>query len=138
MSQSRGKLQRQEAASIAINGKRLDTVEMCLPPYENVISHRLYPAHRVKMAPYGGGLRMQMPAPLALELYRTGVIPQGESQRFSLSIDGREEGVFQVIDFRHDNSDGREMVQMTLARVRGFELGADSVTDDSSQTRFRT
>jgi hypothetical protein len=110
MSRSRGKLQRQVvAAPIAINGRRLDPVEMFLPsPDKTAISHQLYPSHRVKITLYGGGLRMRMPAPLALELYRTGVILQGESQRFSLSIDGREEGVFQVIDFRYDDSEGEK------------------------------
>ncbi|KXA96309.1 hypothetical protein AKJ38_03525 [candidate division MSBL1 archaeon SCGC-AAA259I14] len=89
---------------------------------ESTISYLKYPEHRITAEIREGVLNVKLPVMLALELYRSGVLPQDEEERFSVDLDGEREGFFQVSALRYPlGSDSGEII-LTLK-------GADHVTD---------
>lgn len=91
--------------SIAINGQKLHEVRMLLFPHTpGTVSYLTYPKSRIRFEAVEGGLILRVPALLALELYRKGILPQNEETAFTLHMGGRKEGSFRVADFRYPNS----------------------------------
>ena len=105
---------------IALNNQYLHEVEMLLTPYgNNTVSYLKYPPHRIKYEIEGDNLILKLPVSLALELYRTAILPQNSEVGVPIKIDNKEVGKFQVIDFRYANSVVRERdeVSITLQQV---------------------
>jgi hypothetical protein len=92
---------------ISINGKKLHELMLPLVQYQNcssVVSMQ-YPKHRIYFEQTDGGvLRLSLPSNLALELYRTGIIPQDKSCSFPVIISGRSVGKYKVVEFLYPNS----------------------------------
>lgn len=106
--------------SVSINDQNLDEVQMLLVPYNNgTISYLKYPKHRVEFELDADNLHLKMPAFLALELYRTGILPQNAAESVSVKVSGKKIGQFKVVDFRYPNSLSRdwELVRITFQRV---------------------
>jgi hypothetical protein len=92
---------------IAINGTMLHEVRMLMEPYQKgTVSSLGYPKSRIRFATEGQEIRLRFPAMLALELYRSGTLPQNASEEFSVSISGKKVGNYRVIDFRYPSASG--------------------------------
>jgi hypothetical protein len=108
------------ASIIAINGTRLDQVRMPLEPYgSGAVSFLSYPANQIQVSQNGKTLSLVVPAYLALELYRTGLLPQDVDTPVSVQVDGQREKEFLVTDVRypHSNAGPFGSVRFTLTRV---------------------
>jgi hypothetical protein len=104
---------------IAINGTMLHEVRMLMEPYQKgTVSSLVYPKSRIRFTREGQEIRLWFPAMLALELYRSGTLPQNAKEEFSVSISGKKVGNYRVIDFRYPGASGsRDDILMVLARV---------------------
>ena len=107
---------------IAISGKMLHEVRMLMAPYQQgTISYLSYPKSRINFKVDGPKIQLSFPAMLAIELYRTGILPQNANDIFSVSISGKKLGNYRVLDFRypglHDRSG--DDVAMVLSSVAG-------------------
>jgi hypothetical protein len=79
------------ASIVAINGIRLDQVRMPLEPHDSrTVSFLSYPANQIHISQTGKTLSLVLPAYLALELYRTGLLPQDPDTAVSVQIDENE------------------------------------------------
>jgi hypothetical protein len=92
---------------ICINGKKLHELMLPLVQYQNcnsVVSMQ-YPKHRIIFEQADGGvLKLSLPSNLALELYRTGLIPQDKNCIFPVMISGKSIGNYKVVEFLYPNS----------------------------------
>ena len=105
-------------AEIAINGRKLHTVEMKLCKYaKGTSSYLLYPEYRVKTEIEEDKTIVKLPAFLSLELYRSVVIPQNEGKAFPVMLDGKDIGSFRVIDLEYPQDLGDELITISLKRV---------------------
>lgn len=105
---------------IAINGTMLHEVRMLMEPYQTgTVSSLGYPKSRIRFATEGQEIRLWFPAMLALELYRSGTLPQDAKEEFSVSISGKKVGNYRVVDFRYPGASGihRDDILMVLAKV---------------------
>lgn len=105
---------------IAINGMMLHEVRMLMEPYQKgSVSSLMYPKTRIRFTAEGQEIRLWFPAMLALELYRSGTLPQDVNEEFSVSISGKKVGNYRVIDFRYPGANGShsENILMVLAKV---------------------
>ncbi|MGZ8968631.1 MAG: hypothetical protein ACXW2W_05470 [Telluria sp.] len=85
----------------ALNGTMLHEVRMLMEPYQKgTVSSLVYPISRIRFTTEGQEIRLWFPAMLALELYRSGILPQDASEEFSVSAGGKKVGNYRVIDFR--------------------------------------
>lgn len=92
---------------IAINGMMLHEVRMLMEPYQKgTVSSLGYPKSRIRFAVEGGEIRLSFPAMLALELYRSGILPQNSKEEFSVAISGKKVGNYRVIDVRYPGASG--------------------------------
>ncbi len=109
-----------ESKTIAINGTRLDQVPMPMEPYgDGVELSFYYPKNQVRFARDDRGLHLVMPTFLAVELYRTGVLPQDVSIPVTIAIGGRPVGKHLISDVRYPNTISKaHEVNFTLTRVR--------------------
>ena len=91
---------------ISINGKKLHEIRMPVVPYENCNSMVLqsYPKQRIKFELHDELLKLTVPALLALEMYRVGVLPQDESLDFPVSVSGKSIGNYKVVKFLYPNA----------------------------------
>ena len=108
------------ASLITINGARLDQVRMLLEPYGNgTVSFLSYPVGQIHITRSGNALSLVIPAFLALELYRIGILPQDTDIPVSIQIDGQREKEFLVSDVLYPNSNSGvfDRVKITLIRV---------------------
>jgi hypothetical protein len=106
--------------SISINNRKLHEVEMLLLPYDQrTVSYLKYPKHRIQFEIEGDKLFLNIPVSLALELYRTAILPQNSDAGVSVKVSGKRVGEFRVVDFRYANSlsKDRNMVSITFQRV---------------------
>ncbi|KXA99305.1 hypothetical protein AKJ40_03465 [candidate division MSBL1 archaeon SCGC-AAA259M10] len=108
---------------VAINDRKLHEVEIQEREYsERAISYVKYPEHRITAEIRESVLNVKLPVMLALELYRSGVLPPDEEERFSVDLDGERKVFFQVSALRYPlGSDSGEII-LTLK-------SADHVTD---------
>lgn len=105
---------------IAINGTMLHEVRMLMEPYQKgTVSSLGYPKSRIRFTTEGQEIRLWFPAMLALELYRSGTLPQDAKEKFSVSISGKKVGNYRVIDFRYPGVRGghSDDILMVLAKV---------------------
>lgn len=106
--------------SIAINGIRLDEVRMLMGPSGNgSIVYLSYPMKEVRISQSNGKLSLLVPALLAVELYRSGILPQDVNTPVEVTIDNRSAGPFKVSEVRypHNYQGPFEMVSFTLTHV---------------------
>ena len=91
---------------ISINGKKLHEIRMPVVPYENCNSIVLqgYPKQRIKFELHDDQLKLTVPALLALEMYRIGILPQDESQDFPVSVSGKSIGNYKIVKFLYPNA----------------------------------
>lgn len=110
---------------IAINGKNLHEVKMRQQEYtKGTTSYISYPEHRIKAESKGDAIIVQLPAILALELYRSAIIPQNEEEAVTVILEGEHMGSFCVTDLRYSLHPGvDELVSITLKRVDGNTTG---------------
>jgi hypothetical protein len=88
--------------AIAINGTRLDEIRMPLALAGNgTVAFLSYPLSQIRVSREKGGLRLIVPANLAVELYRTGILPQNATLPVEVSIGGRSTGWYTVSDVRY-------------------------------------
>lgn len=104
---------------IAINDRNLHEVKMKEREYaKETISYLSYPEHRIKTEIHEDKIIVKLPPRLALELYRSAIIPQNEEEAFPVRLDGKDIGLFRVIDLRYPlSSDMDELITITLTRV---------------------
>lgn len=104
---------------IAINGTMLHEVRMLMEPYQTgTVSSLGYPKSRIRFTTEGQEIRLWFPAMLALELYRSGTLPQDAKEEFSVSVSGKKIGNYRVIDFRYPGASGsRDDILMVLEKV---------------------
>ena len=108
------------ASIVTLNGCRLDQVRLPLEPYDSrTVSFLSYPANQIHASQNGRTLRLVIPVYLALELYRTGLLPQDADTPVTVQVDGKREKEFLVTDVRYPHShDGPfGSVRFTLTRV---------------------
>jgi len=106
--------------AVAINGTRLDKMLMPMEPYGNgVLAYLSYPKSQIRLSDNGGGLTLVVPAYIAVELYRIGILPQDVNTSVKISIGGRSAGSYQVSDVRypHRSDSPFGQVTFTLSRV---------------------
>ena len=106
---------------ISINEHKLHEVAMPLEPYQRgVVSHLKYPKHRIHHELVGDKLRLSLPCFLALEMYRTGILPQDKERSVVIKISGRHVGEYKAIDVRYPNdmSYDSETIRIEFLRVR--------------------
>ncbi len=105
---------------ISINDHKLHDVQMPLTPYKKgMVSYLKYPKHRIKFEFTADNLHLEIPGFLALELYRTGILPQNAAESVTVKVSGKKVGQFKVVDFRYPNSQSRnrELVTLTFQKV---------------------
>jgi hypothetical protein len=103
--------------SISINKKKLQKIGMLTEPYSpGTISYLRYPKNRIKFNYNNDILVLFVPPMLAIELYRLGLIPQNENEKFSVEVSGKKIGTFKVIDFRYPKSTTDELVKITMQK----------------------
>jgi hypothetical protein len=104
--------------SVSLNDHRLHEVQMPLVPYSEYSSSYLrYPKHRIQCERKGDELVLKLPSFLALELYRQGILPQGNTEKITIEIGGKRIGKFVIVDFRYPN-DHSGMITITLQKIR--------------------
>jgi hypothetical protein len=125
--------------TIAINGTKLDEVRMPMkPPGNNTLAYLSYPMSQIRCSRDVCGLCLSVPAYLAVELYRIGILPQDENLPVEISIDGRAPGWYTVSDVRYpDRTDSPfGEVTFTLAHVRhgnaGIAAGASRLSEPAA------
>jgi hypothetical protein len=110
------------AHGIAINGKRLDQVQMPLEPYsDHVVTYLCYPKSQLRFSLTGDTLQLAVPPLLGMELYRSGVLPQDPQMPVTVAIGGRPAGRFVVNNVRYPGGCGSstsDHVLFTLERAR--------------------
>jgi len=110
---------------IAINGTMLHEVRMLMEPYQkSTISSLQYPKSRIHFTTEGQEIRLWFPAMLALELYRSGTVPQGTEGSISVSIGGKKLGNYRVSDFRYPGVSGsnRDDILMVLTKTEDVAI----------------
>jgi len=113
------------AERIAINGTKLDEVRMLMEPYNNgTISYITYPSSQFRLSDDDHRIRLAVPAYLAVELYRSGILPQDKNTPIEMSIGGCSVGWYIVSDMRYPHhSDGPfPQINFTFSRVRQSSL----------------
>lgn len=106
--------------TIAINGINLHDVKMPLVPYDKITCSFLsYPSSQIQCSQNANTLALGIPSLLALELYRTGILPQDADIPVSVKIGGKPAKKFLVTDVRYPNSRSGpfDHVQFTLTRI---------------------
>jgi hypothetical protein len=105
--------------SIAINGRKLHEVQMPLAPDPGGgVSRLSYPKQRVRFQREGDSAVLGVPPLLALELYRSGTLPQDGEASFPLDVGGRRAGTFRVAEVHYPHTSApREVVIFFLQRV---------------------
>jgi len=108
------------AQGIAINGINLHEVRLPAEPYnERSVVYLGYPKSQIRFSYSEDKLSLVVPAYLAVEIYRTGILPQEIAIAVGVKIGGRSAGWFVVSDVRYptqnDGPFGR--VTFTLSRV---------------------
>jgi len=87
---------------------------MPLAPYScGVVASLRYPKERMDFECSEGIAKLTVPTRLALEMYRTGVLPQDENQIFSICISGKSIGSYRVVKFLYPN-DQSDVVVITF------------------------
>ena len=104
--------------TVAINGHDLAEVAMPLVRTSpTTVSWLKYPAHRVRVDRAGSFVTLTLPAFLALELYRRGILPQDPEQSVSVRLGGWGEALYRVADFRYAASLA-DQVYLILQRMK--------------------
>lgn len=87
--------------------------------YDRVTTSYLsYPEHRIKIKIEKDKIIVKLPPLLALELYRSAIIPQNEEEAFPVKLDGKDIGLFRMIDLRYPLSSGKdELISMAFTRI---------------------
>ncbi|MGO9111693.1 MAG: hypothetical protein ACLP9L_20905 [Thermoguttaceae bacterium] len=106
---------------IAINGRKLEEVQMPMAPHSpGVCCHLRYPKTRIKFSLTTDTLVLCVPPLLGMELYRSGVLPQDPQVPVAIKIGGRPTGQFVVVDVRYAGGYSQDVV-ITLGRVRKWK-----------------
>jgi len=117
--------------SIAINGTRLDDVRMPLPPPGNgTLASLSYPMSQIRMSRDGDGICLIVPAYLAVELYRIGILPQDANLPVEVST-GRSTGWYTVSDVRYPNQSHSSFGEVTFTLTRVVKGNAQSAASES-------
>lgn len=87
--------------------------------YGNTVPHLRYPKRNFRLAETGDDLRLAIPAYLAVELYRTGILPRDADIPVKIRIDGRPAAWFTLrAVYYPDRTDGPfPAVNFTFTRV---------------------
>ncbi len=107
---------------IAINDTLLHEVRRLTVPYQKgSVSHLMYPKTRIAFTVEGDEIQLSVPAMLATELYRTGILPQDAQATFPVSISGKKVGTYRVADFRYPavGTGSRDTISILLSRAIG-------------------
>lgn len=107
---------------IAINGMLLHEVQMLTVPYQKgCISYLRYPTTRIAITAEEDTIQLKVPPMLAIELYRTGILPQDAQVTVSVSISGKLVGLYRVADFRYPavGSGTSDTISILLSRAVG-------------------
>jgi len=101
---------------IAINGTKLEEVQMRMRPDRTGACHRMnFPKSRIKFSPTGDTLVLTLPPQLGMELYRSGVLLQDPQAPVAIKIGGCHWGRFVIVEVRYPDH-GSEDVEFTIRR----------------------
>ncbi len=119
--------------TIAINGTRLDEVRMPLKPPDNgTIASLSYPISQIRVSRNNRGLCLIVPAYLAVELYRIGILPQDANLPVEVSTGGRAPGWYTVSDVRYPDRASSPFGEVTFTLTRVLPGHAGSAADERS------
>lgn len=107
---------------IAINNTLLHKVKILTVPYQKgTVSYLGYPKSMIDFKAEGDAIHVHIPAMLAIELYRAGILPQNARESFPVSISGKKVGTYQVSDFRYPavGSSSSDTISIQLTRTAG-------------------
>jgi hypothetical protein len=112
---------------IAINGTRLDEVRMPLPPQGNgTITSLSYPMSQIRFVRDDYEFRLIVPAYLAVELYRSGILPQDATLPVAVSIGGRSTRWYTVSDVRYPDQCHSSFGEVTFTLTRVLQGNVSS------------
>lgn len=122
--------------TVAINGTRLDEIRMPLPPTaKGTIALLSYPMSQIRLSREVGRLSLIVPAYLAVELYRIGILPQDATLPVEVSIGGRPAGWYTVSDVRYPESRQSPFGEVNFTLTRVLRETAGSAADTPSRGR---
>jgi len=91
---------------ISLNGHKLHEVGMLLPTYHpKAVSYLKYPESHFRLSYENDQIILSIPVALALELYRSSILPQDEGECFPVQVHGQDLGLFRVTDLRYNKDD---------------------------------
>lgn len=103
---------------LSINGHKLHEVTMLLEPYcYGSVSYLRYPKHIILHERTDDTLTLKIPAKLALELYRKGILPQEQESDIILSISGKKIGAYRIHDFRYPK-DHSKIIKIVFKKTK--------------------
>jgi hypothetical protein len=117
--------------TIAINGTRLDKVRMPLtPPGNGTLAFLSYPMSQIRVSRNDHGLCLIVPAYLAVELYRTGLLPPDANLPVEVAIGGRALSWYTVSDVRYPDRASSPFGEVTFTLTRVLQEHASSSADE--------
>lgn len=123
------------AKTIAINGIRLDEVRLPMKPHtKGVLSSLSYPMQEIRITQEDRGLCLVVPAYLAVELYRAGILPQDANLPVEISIGGLPAGWYLVHDVRYPDSSDSPFGEVTLTLARVLQRDAGTAVEAPRQS----
>lgn len=90
------------------------------PQQEVVVSYLSYPKHRIHFEQSETGIELRIPPLLAVELYRSGILPQDPTKSFSVAISGERMGSFRIANFRYPLTGYHDSVMISLVPNRAL------------------
>jgi len=101
---------------IAINNKNLHNIQMRLNT-EKGISLLSYPENRIIFEENNEKFILKIPAFLVIELYRLKILSQEKSHSFSIRLQNKELGIFQMTNLKYPSSWSSELIEIELKKI---------------------
>jgi hypothetical protein len=100
---------------ISINGIKLHEVQMLTAPHHGgIVSYLSYPRNRIHLVKREQEVILSIPPFLAIELYRSNILPQNTETSFSVHVSGKKIGEYKVTDFRYPATISTDLVSITM------------------------
>ncbi|HEV3263452.1 MAG TPA: hypothetical protein VG013_41840 [Gemmataceae bacterium] len=100
------------------------------PPGNGTIAYLSYPMSQIRLSRDDRGLCLIVPAYLAVELYRIGILPQDANLPAEISIGGRSKGWYRVSDVRYPERSDSPFGEVTFTLTRVLQGHARGAADE--------
>lgn len=102
---------------IEINGEKLHEVGMHLEPdWPGTMMTLRYPKSRIHYVFGNEDLLIEVPALLAVELYRKGVLPQSKDTPITVKESGKPKGSYSIQTVIYPKDPGKDTVRITFQK----------------------